>query len=1636
MVSKLLGSNALRVTILVWVMILAGFVFMVQPNPVSAQAGPNQLVVGLQNDMTTLNLFDPATNTVWKAYQLEYDFEALYTIDPSSSVYPDLANQSMISTATCQSVMGSTYVQAPYPGMCYDGGTGGSGLNFTVFINPAVHFTDGTPMNASDVIFSYQTLAWSTLASSIYQALWFPQPIAPLWNSTTYGGSCKAPAGMQYACMSHIAVFGVSGNQYAVRFQLLPVPITGQATPGAYALFFTTTLSTSIIPEHIWAGHIDPTAQANYSSSTSAAVSDTWDRSIDFSYSTLAATIGTGPFELTSWVHNQGSLVSLDPTYWGIGLGHVWQGVNYPFYPQINPITGDAYLQSIKFVIYSSLDVVSLALQQGVIDTLIWSLTPGFYTQVQSNPAISVDTVTDSGFFYLSFNMRKAPWGQEPYSLCLRQAISMAIDKNYIVNTLLGGFGVPGSVPISIINPAYVNFSANAPSFNLAGIDAKLNGCGFHKDPNTGFYDTPDGTPISATILTPPKDYDPVRADAGIMISNNLKQAGLDINSAPTSFDTIVAKAFSPPVSFDIYILGWSLGPYPETYLCAFFCTNQDPNINPAGSNSAGFSNATVDYLANDVIPYTVDQTKRIQEIQQVEGIVTNAIPWNVLYYRKNINAYLNTRWSGFIDNPVLNALSGGGGVFNFYSLVSLRPAGVPAVPPPSGTLNVATTVPERVLANHVMQVPAYVSQNGVPVDGATVWLNASLPSGTALNSASGTTDVTGGAQVSWTVPVIQGNIYLTVTAAKGSATSTVTKELEVSVGPPAPMATLSLSTPTPVILPGGTATVTASLVDGLGNPIAGQTVTLDTHLMLGTASGSSFVTDANGHATFTYTAPATAALFPNANLLDTILANVSVPDTIVGTTQSASLTIAVQNPNAPNVDIVSVQSIGTGLVLNTTHPSTTVVVKAAGFSGAGVPGVNITAENSDPKNLTIAPGYAKTDASGLATFTMTGNAPQVNAVKTNDTNVFVRFDTPFNATATSDELAFVVGSNVLNASYAAELTFGSRALAFSASKTTDTVTAHLWDQTGAVASGVPVMFNIPLGDYGLAAQFPFVYTLVNVSGTKGGYQNIEYAGSGLELSTFFGFGSLGGTFQNSTGPIGPSVPGPNIKQGPAYGVENMVNDYELANMGNNYAINATIDSCNSGGSKTAGTVAWPRNFNGLYYINATSVTSSAGTYTSTFWANPEIADQRFQVQLYVGQPDMNVTVNACAAVASVGNSVFRIDSGVVSQRAPVFALGSWTLSNPVYNSTTGRTQTITGTFYKLSGSTDVPASNVQVFLVQGGSPTNVLGAFGGTITTDANGVATDSYKAPLFSLSQALSFGFLPADPAFAFGARDQLFGDGYGDFWFGPTFEVLLAKFPFNFNVGYLAIPTATDFATATPSSTIVPLGGTTTVTVHVANGASAAVDGASVWSGAVQAVTDSNGNAVFTYTAGVGAVEQMVVVTTADGQVLRAWFGLMAAAPVLTYGGMATNVAAAGQVSTFALTVTNVLPVAGTSTVVLMVNGQPVAAQSVSVGSLGTANVTLSYAFASAGTYTVAIGSQSTSVTVGSAESTIGSLVAYALAGGLLIVGLVVGALVGLMLSRRRKKPTMAMPEETEQPAETKSPAEEELGPDEKL
>src|SRR5207244_11985468 len=85
-------SIALRTLVIVFVMVASVFVLTLSSPNAAAAASRTNLVIGLQNDMVNLNPFDPSTNSVWKAYQTQYNFETLFTFDPNYQLYAELAD--------------------------------------------------------------------------------------------------------------------------------------------------------------------------------------------------------------------------------------------------------------------------------------------------------------------------------------------------------------------------------------------------------------------------------------------------------------------------------------------------------------------------------------------------------------------------------------------------------------------------------------------------------------------------------------------------------------------------------------------------------------------------------------------------------------------------------------------------------------------------------------------------------------------------------------------------------------------------------------------------------------------------------------------------------------------------------------------------------------------------------------------------------------------------------------------------------------------------------------------------------------------------------------------------------------------------------------------------------------------------------------------------------------------------------------------------------------------------------------------------------------------------------------------------------------------------------------------------------
>ncbi|NIP34243.1 MAG: hypothetical protein GWN18_04885, partial [Thermoplasmata archaeon] len=397
----------------------------------------------------------------------------------------------------------------------------------------------------------------------------------------------------------------------------------------------------------------------------------------------------------------------------------------------------------IYFTLYASLDTAILALKSGIVDHIPWTVTPGYVPDLIQNPNTDIESISDNGYFYLAFNMKREPMNY----LAFRKAVSHTIDKETIVERYMGGYGQAGDSSQPPFWTDWYNSSVKIYPFDVELAKAELTSGGF-----TGVGTAlvmPNGKPCPPLVLlTPPADYDPIRIKAGELIAKNLRSLGMDIVAKPVDFDTLVAKMNA--FDYDMLIIGWSLssdpvgnvfdilGPMASQNYFAWWPVDHEYE-NPWYNTLYGIS-TLADQESQDmaiqchelgqVAKESFDRDVQIKYTKWGQGIVAEALPCNVLYYRVN-NYAISTKWSNWI--PYFGEL------LNVYSLGSLTSA---QEPPTIEAVNVVLNVPEKLALG--MPMPANVvvfNDEGHPIEGADVTLSGA---NLVFTPASGTTDADG----------------------------------------------------------------------------------------------------------------------------------------------------------------------------------------------------------------------------------------------------------------------------------------------------------------------------------------------------------------------------------------------------------------------------------------------------------------------------------------------------------------------------------------------------------------------------------------------------------------------------------------------------------------------------------------------------------------------------------------------------------------------------------------------------------------------------------------------------------------------------------------------------------------------------
>jgi peptide/nickel transport system substrate-binding protein len=391
-----------------------------------------------------------------------------------------------------------------------------------------------------------------------------------------------------------------------------------------------------------------------------------------------------GPFRLDKWVPGSQVEIVPNPHYYFQGL-QVTEYANgayqetlpgvYTFIAYGDPtgavdlgFTVGPHVGSVQYSIYSDQEAVFQALLDGDVDYVLNPLAVPEETRLslEQDPDVTTALNQAYGMGYLAFNMRKPPMDV----LAFRQAVATLMDRESFVNIAPGNIDPLWSViPEGNVfwhNPAtprmgegltrQERISDTVDLLTTAGftwtVEPSWDPVGQQVLPGEGLHYGGARVP-EIELLSLNYDYDPIRATEALSIEQWLNEAGISVTAVLTDFSHIVGSVFGD-VTFDTYILGWSLGSVAFPSHFESFWHSRNDTATTGNSNTPGYNNPVYDTLCDDFMT-TSDLQQARDDAFQMQVILATDLPYVTLHTTRVFDAYLGER----ITFPYTETLSG-----------------------------------------------------------------------------------------------------------------------------------------------------------------------------------------------------------------------------------------------------------------------------------------------------------------------------------------------------------------------------------------------------------------------------------------------------------------------------------------------------------------------------------------------------------------------------------------------------------------------------------------------------------------------------------------------------------------------------------------------------------------------------------------------------------------------------------------------------------------------------------------------------------------------------------------------------------------------------------------------------------------
>lgn len=302
--------------------------------------------------------------------------------------------------------------------------------------------------------------------------------------------------------------------------------------------------------------------------------------------------IGTGPFKFKEWAKGRYIHFVRNEDYWQ---------------------DGQPYLDEIYFHIIPDANSRAIAFEQGQVDVLRGGDVENF--EIQRLAEMPDVEVSEAGWeFYdplaiINVNTRNAPLD----NVKVRQAISYAFDREFMIEAVFGGFGKPAYGPLTERTPFYDASVLTEYSYDLEKAKALMEESGVQPDAN-GIYATLDLIPLP---------YGETWQRHAEYLRQQLSEIGIATNVVSVDVPGWVERAttgnFDITTNF-IYLLGDPAMGVAQTYV-------SDNQLNRGtAANMDGYENPEIDDLFARGARST-DPAERQEIYSKVQEIISADIP-------------------------------------------------------------------------------------------------------------------------------------------------------------------------------------------------------------------------------------------------------------------------------------------------------------------------------------------------------------------------------------------------------------------------------------------------------------------------------------------------------------------------------------------------------------------------------------------------------------------------------------------------------------------------------------------------------------------------------------------------------------------------------------------------------------------------------------------------------------------------------------------------------------------------------------------------------------------------------------------------------------------------------------------------